>query len=119
MLVKLIISVYLIYVTFFYRTCSNFSLSFQNYSQSTIPGLYHSVTNELSNKICLLGKLAAAVLVGMIWIFGLDHVFVHCYTFGLVLAGIIMNLNFAIYILPILLVQLYLYIDSRRLSVSL
>lgn len=102
-----VISIYLVYVTCFYQTTNNFSLSFQNFGQSIIPGLYHSTSNELSNKICPLGKLATLILVAMLWVLDLDDLLIFYYTLGLFFAGIAMNLNFAIYILPVLIILVY------------
>lgn len=102
-----VISIYLVYVTCFYQTTNNFSLSFQNFGQSIIPGLYHSTSNELSNKICPLGKLATLILVAMLWVLDLDDLLIFYYTLGLFFAGIAMNLNFAIYIFPVLIILVY------------
>ena len=102
-----VVSIYLVYVTCFYQTTNNFSLSFQNFGQSIIPGLYHSTSNELSNKICPLGKLATLILVAMLWVLDLDDLLIFYYTLGLFFAGIAMNLNFAIYIFPVLIILVY------------
>jgi len=121
--IKPILAIYLIYMMCCFKTTTNLSLTFQNLisklgvnlTNSEIfqnfgnQLLHHSVTNDHSNKICPLGKLVAVILALALLFSGDNisnsHLF---YVFAvLFLVGLVMNLNFAIYLLPVLLILTY------------
>lgn len=94
--------IYLIYMMCFFQTHNNFSLDFQNFGGA----LKHSTDYNYNNKICLLGKVVSLILsVLILWkVFGVKYI-----TLGVFIVGLMMNLNFALYLLPVLIILWIMY----------
>ena len=115
--VTIIESIYLLYMYFIFKTTYNFSFApFDKETQSLGYFFIHSTSSSYENKICIFGKFMAVVAVilafarlSMIKYNDKQLIINGTVTFDVVciILAVMMNLNAFIYILPLIVGEIY------------
>jgi len=110
-------SVYLLYMYFIFKTNYSFSSAIFDKQVQNISSFFIHNTNRYENKICLFGKLMAiiAIILAFIRLFLISDnsykstLFYKTLIFDIICLSLalIMNLNAAIYIIPIIVCEVY------------
>lgn len=110
-------SIYLLYMYFIFKTNYSFSSAIFDKQVQNISSFFIHNTNRYENKICLFGKLMAiiAIILAFIRLFLISDnsykstLFYKTLIFDIICLSLalIMNLNAAIYIIPIIVCEVY------------
>ena len=118
-MIDLFEGLYVIYILNFFKTNTNFQNSVNLLLQSSLGSgfMQHSLTADYGKKICSLGSLVG-------WIYGLylicrrhfldsktmricSFIWIILLTWG----GLTMNLNFFVYLVPIIIIEIFNFLD--------
>ena len=110
-------SIYLLYMYFIFKTTYSFSSAIFDKQVQNIGSFFMHNTNRYENKICSFGKLMAiiAIILGFIRLYLISNnsyksiLFYKTLIFDSICLSLalIMNLNAAIYIIPIIICEVY------------
>jgi len=110
-------SIYLLYMYFVFKTKYSFSSAMLDKQVQTLGSFFMHNTNKYENKICLFGKLMAiiAIILAFIRLYLISDysykstLFYKTLIFDSICLSLalIMNLNAAIYIIPIIVCEVY------------
>ena len=110
-------SVYLLYMYFIFKTTYSFSSAILDKQVQNMGSFFMHNTNRYENKICLFGKLMAiiAIILAFIRLYLISNnsykstLFYKTLIFDIICLSLalIMNLNAAIYVIPIIVCEVY------------
>jgi len=116
-IITILESVYLLYMYFIFKTNYSFSSAIFDKQVQNLGSFFAHNTNKFENKICLFGKLMAiiAIILAFIRLYLISDnsykstLFYKTLIFDIVCLNLalIMNLNAAIYIIPIIVCEVY------------
>lgn len=111
-------SIYLLYMYFLFKTSYSFSSAMFDKQVQNLGSFFMHNTNRYENKICLFGKLMAVISVILAFIrlylisssYDKSDLLEKTLIFDLTCLSLalIMNLNAAIYIIPIIICEVYI-----------
>lgn len=111
-IIEIVESLYLIYIIIFFKTKWSIHHPLEGYLLDDKPSwIQHPISSgRYENKICLLGHWTAILLV--IWIVIRNRIKgyqkINGWIWGIVvMIGMCLNLNFVIYLLPVVILDLY------------
>jgi hypothetical protein len=111
-IIEIVESLYLIYIIIFFKTKWSIHHPLEGYLLDDKPSwMQHPISSgRYENKICLLGHWTAILLV--IWIVIRNRIEgyqkINGWIWGIVvMIGMCLNLNFVIYLLPVVILDLY------------
>lgn len=120
-LITLFESIYLLYMYFIFKTNYSFNSAIFNKQTQNINSFFIHDTNKYENKICLFGKLMAiiAIILAFIRLYLISNnsnnleIKTKTIIFDLIclILALLMNLNAFIYIIPIIICEIYIILN--------
>lgn len=103
-------SLYLFYMFFIFKTTYSFNSAIYDEETQELGSLFIHNTNKYENKICMFGKIMAivAIILAYIRLSKNNTTFNIIFDVICVLLCFVMNLNALIYIIPLILVEIYI-----------
>ena len=120
-LITLFESIYLLFMYFIFKTNYSFNSAIFNKQTQNINSFFIHDTNKYENKICLFGKLMAiiAIILAFIRLYLISNnsnnleIKTKTIIFDLIclILALLMNLNAFIYIIPIIICEIYIILN--------
>lgn len=106
-------SIYLIYMFFFYKTNINFNYALFDTKLNSMGSFFIHDTNRTENKICLFGKFMAIIAIILAWVrvYYMNNNTINItigFDISCVILAYLMNINALIYILPLIVSEIYI-----------